>query len=206
MTWTALIPLNAPMLRKSRLAPALGPARRAALAEELYRHVMRCVEAAGVFMRVFTLSPPSTVVSGVRLVQQESELNAELTRVRTFLSSPLLVLNADLPLLAPEDLRALVAEAASTGCALAPDRHGTGTNATALLPGAPFQFSFGPGSLVKHLRSAHQPRVVCRTGLAYDLDTPADIAQLLAMACPLPGLVEHTLRGPGVAAEWAHAE
>jgi len=141
MTWTAIIPLNAPAQRKSRLASALGPAQRAALAEELYRHVIGCVEQSGVFETVVTLSPalPPVAAPTKLWLQEGTDLNAELARARASLlrsrargrastSGPLLVLNADLPLLAPEDLRALVQAAESAGCALAADRHGTGTD------------------------------------------------------------------------------
>jgi 2-phospho-L-lactate guanylyltransferase len=128
-------------------------------------------------------------------VQQDSDLNADFARARALLSGPLLVLNADLPLLAPAELLVLVEAAETFGCALAPDRHETGTNAVALLAGVPFRFAFGPGSLAAHQRSAPQASVVLYPGLACDLDTPADIAHLLASGHPLPDLVEGLLRG-----------
>jgi 2-phospho-L-lactate guanylyltransferase len=133
-------------------------------------------------------------VSTTRWLQEDSDLNADLARARALLSAPLLVLNADLPLLTPTALLAFVASAEAYGCALAADRHGAGTNAVALLPGVPFRFAFGPGSLAAHLRSAPRASVVLRTGLACDLDTPADIAHLLASGHPLPELAERLMR------------
>lgn len=192
MSWTAIIPLNAPALRKSRLAAALSPTLREALAEELYRHVVGCVERAGIFDTIVTLSPasPPAGVSTTLWQQHGADLNAELTRARAQTSGPLLVLNADLPLLGAEDLTVLVRSAQGAGCALAADRHGSGTNAVALLEGAPFRFAFGPGSLLAHSRSAREPQVVRRTGLACDLDTPADIGHVLALEHPLADRVE----------------
>lgn len=210
MSWTAVIPLNAPALRKSRLAAALSPVFREALAEEMYRHVVGCVERAGLFDTIVTLSPalPPVGVSTRLWQQQGANLNAELTSVRALTSGPLLVLNADLPLLAAEDLTALVTTAESTGCALAADRHGTGTNAVALLPGVPFVFAFGPGSLAAHAWSASRASVVCRAGLANDLDTPADIGHVLASQRSLPDQVEglmYVAWASGAARRMAHA-
>jgi 2-phospho-L-lactate guanylyltransferase len=39
MRWTALIPLKGGAKRKSRLAPCLSPAERAALSDRMVRHV-----------------------------------------------------------------------------------------------------------------------------------------------------------------------
>jgi 2-phospho-L-lactate guanylyltransferase len=206
MRWTALIPLNAPARRKSRLSGALAAHERVALSEALHRHVLDCVERAGICERVLTLSPALAALDPARWVQQERDLNVELARARGLLSAPLLVLNADLPVLTPEDLRALAAAAESAGSAVAPDRHGTGTNATALLPHAPFEFAFGRGSLAAHLRAAPEARVVCRAGLAFDLDTPADLAELITSGHPLPSALESCLRPQGVAAKWAHVD
>jgi 2-phospho-L-lactate guanylyltransferase len=210
MSWTAVIPLNAPALRKSRLAAALSPLFREALAEELYRHVAGCVEQTGIFDTVVTLSPalPPAGMSTKLWLQQGADLNAELALVRTQTSGPLLVLNADLPLLAADDLSALVRAAESSGCAIAADRHGTGTNAVALLPGAPLSFAFGVGSLAAHSSSAPRASVVRRAGLACDLDTPADIGHVLALERPPPDRVEALLYlawTSGAARRMAHA-
>jgi len=199
MSWTALIPLNAPAERKSRLAAALDAPQREALAEELYRHVLGAVQAANIFETILTLSPSDAPrdVHAKPALQRASTLNAEIARARSLLSGPLLVINADLPLLAPPDLIAFVAAAERTGCALASDRHGTGTNAVALLAGVPFQYAFGPSSLATHSRSAPEAEVVRRTGLACDLDTPDDIRHLFDLREPLPGPVERLLRAAG---------
>lgn len=210
MSWTVVIPLNAPALRKSRLAAALSPTLREALAEEMYRHVVSCVEQTNLFESIVTLSPalPPAGVSTRLWTQQGSDLNAELRRVRASTSGPLLVLNADLPLLVAQDLSALVTTAERTGCALAVDRHGTGTNAVALLPGVPFVFAFGPGSLATHAWSAPRASVVCRAGLANDLDTPSDVGHVLASQRSLPDRVEglmYVAWASGAARRMVHA-
>lgn len=208
MSWSAVIPLNVPARRKSRLSVVLGVQHRQALAEELYRHVLGCVVRAGIFESISTLSPalpPAGEPARFRL-QVGPDLNAELARARALASGPLLVLNADLPLLAPEHLLALVKAAERTGCALAVDRHWVGTNAVALLPGVPFAYSFGPGSLAAHLQSAPQASVLRRAGLACDLDTPADIAHVLSAGRPLPERIHVLMRAARTAPTVAHAQ
>src|SRR3546814_6871584 len=64
-------------------------------------------------------------------------LNEELTAFRTREpAQSMIFIHGDLPLLVPEEIEALI-QAAGGGCALAPDRHGSGTNAIALMAAAP---------------------------------------------------------------------
>ena len=68
---------------------------------------------------------------------------------------------------------------------MAPDRAGTGTNALALRPPDVIGFRFGAGSFAAHaaeIERAGVPAVaVNRGGLAFDLDTPADLARWLEL-------------------------
>ena len=69
--------------------------------------------------------------------------------------------------------------------AIAPDRLGTGTNGLAVRPLGIIGFQFGSGSFAAHLAEAEaagvQPAVVRRPGLAFDLDTPEDLARWLEL-------------------------
>jgi 2-phospho-L-lactate/phosphoenolpyruvate guanylyltransferase len=90
---------------------------------------------------------------------------------------------ADVPLLRPEDLEALVAACpAASGVALAPSRDGTGTNALLLRPPDALRPALGPGSLARHLEAAAraglEAALVHRPGLGLDVDEPADLAEL----------------------------
>jgi 2-phospho-L-lactate guanylyltransferase len=72
---------------------------------------------------------------------------------------------------------------------LAPDRHGTGTNALMLRlgngpdDGRDFAFHFGPGSYALHVDEAHRLGLDVATsltaGTALDLDTPDDLRRVL---------------------------
>ena len=69
--------------------------------------------------------------------------------------------------------------------AIAPDRAGTGTNGLALRPPDVIGFRFGLDSLAGHVAEAQAAGVplveVVRPGLAFDLDTPADLARWIEL-------------------------
>ena len=101
----------------------------------------------------------------------------------------LVVLHGDLPNLSAEDVLALLAGlgavAAGRGVAIAPDRTGAGTNGLGLRPPGAIAFRFGTGSFAAHLSEAEAAgaalSVVERPGLAFDLDTPEDLARWLEL-------------------------
>ncbi|HVA07815.1 MAG TPA: 2-phospho-L-lactate guanylyltransferase [Acidimicrobiales bacterium] len=68
------------------------------------------------------------------------------------------------------------------GITLAPDRNDDGTNVLRLPVGCDFRFAYGPGSFTAHLREAFRVglpvRVLRIPALAYDVDWPADLAEL----------------------------
>jgi 2-phospho-L-lactate guanylyltransferase len=197
MRWTALVPVKGAAERKTRLASVMDAAHRRELSDQLYRHVVRCLSETGLVDQIIVVSPalPPADVPVQLWLQQESGLNAEFERIRRVIAGPLMVVNADLPLLETEDLVALAGAAGQPGCAVAPDRHGTGTNAVALLPDAPFNFAFGPDSLALHVASAQgRACLVERIGLANDLDTLADIEAVLTLGRLLPPDVARLLR------------
>jgi 2-phospho-L-lactate/phosphoenolpyruvate guanylyltransferase len=97
--------------------------------------------------------------------------------------SELLVLPADLPLLDPEDVRAVLGETREKpSVVISPDRARAGTNALLLRPPDALPFSFGQGSYEAHLRAARERgldvRVCERPHLSFDLDTAGDLARL----------------------------
>ncbi|KKC24303.1 2-phospho-L-lactate guanylyltransferase [Sphingomonas sp. SRS2] len=177
MIWTAIVPLKLRAQRKSRLAPRLSSHERQTLSDRMVARVLATLEEARV---------PAWVLSPVPWVGLPWEpdhgagLNAELNRVRTKLGGvPLLVISGDLPLLTAGDVRLLLARAEVQGVAIAPDRHGQGTNAIALRDARPFAFAFGTGSFARHLAASQGAAIVRdRPGLALDIDTAADLDEV----------------------------
>jgi 2-phospho-L-lactate guanylyltransferase len=171
---------------KQRLAAAMTPAARARLAEEMFRHVFSmAINFAGP-SAIIVVSHGADVLAfakaqGATALPEQSRagLNRALQQAANFArdsgASKLLVAASDLPFVGEADLAAL----AQHDCAIAPDRHGRGTNAL-LWPASPLPgFYFGDNSLVRHREAAkaagYEPRIVARPGLAHDIDLPADL-------------------------------
>ncbi len=179
---------------KTRLAPVLDPAEREALARTLLARVLGVARAAS--DDVVVISPSAALApivedAGARLaVQRGMGLNAGLEQARAEAMADgapaVLVLHGDLPNLSLPDIEALAAAIpAHGGVAIAPDRAGTGTNGLAQAPADAIPFGFGTGSFARHRAAAAAAglavAVVERAGLAFDLDTPADLARWLEL-------------------------
>lgn len=188
MIWTAVLPLKQGPDRKSRLSARLSGAERAMLGDHMAGHVLDCLLNSPSIGRVVLLSRRPLAGKAVEWRADEGRgLNAELDVFRNALAGgPLLVVHGDLPLLAPDDVEAIVS-AAATGCALAPDQHGAGTNAIALAGDMAFAFAFGENSLSRHLAaSGERASLVRRPGLALDVDTPDDLDAAIRAGFQLP--------------------
>jgi 2-phospho-L-lactate guanylyltransferase len=177
MSWTAFVPVKAPAARKMRLADKLAPVEREWLGAQMLTHVLAVLCESHDIGDVIVLSPERPMAwAGPFRLDQGRGLNAELADAAR--GPKTLIVHADLPLLTTTDIAALTE---GTGIAIAPDRHGTGTNALALPEAQDFAFAFGPDSFGRHCAAAgEQARIVKRPGLALDVDTPEDLAAALA--------------------------
>lgn len=177
MIWRALVPVKDTRSVKSRLAKFLTLAERRRLSQTMLDHVLRTLREVSEIELVGLLSSHRPVDPDVRWIRDEKRgLNAELTRARqAWPGSDVLIIHADLPLVTAGEIRSLLEAAQQSGIAIAPDRHGTGTNAVAIKAERLFQFSFGRASLQRHF--ADRSVCVLRPGLATDVDTEADLAQ-----------------------------
>jgi 2-phospho-L-lactate/phosphoenolpyruvate guanylyltransferase len=197
----AVVPVKALGAAKSRLKAVLDERARATLALWLVDRVVTAVRASGAVKWLAIVSPDASALAwaasaGITaLPQHGGDLNdgLELGRqwARAAGAQALLVLLGDLPLLAPGDVRALVALAAETAerdpnpagvAVLAPDRAGAGTNALLLAPVGALPFAFGPESHRRHLALARRRGLLVATyrapGTAFDVDRPADLDEL----------------------------
>ncbi|HEV7200117.1 MAG TPA: 2-phospho-L-lactate guanylyltransferase [Candidatus Limnocylindria bacterium] len=179
---------------KTRLAGVLEPAERSAVAERLLRHVLEA--AVGTGHEVVVISPEAAleelvVANGARLaVQHGLGLNSGLREARTEAIEDgvtvLAVIHGDLPELTREDMAALIDAVGGAGrtVAIAPDALEAGTNGLAQSPPDVIAFQFGVGSFAAHrgsaIRAGAHAVVIERPGLAFDVDTPADLAAWVA--------------------------
>ena len=178
---------------KTRLAPSLSPEDREALARQLLERVLTVTRQ--VYDDVVVITPSGELAAvvdptGARVVVQRGMgLNEGLEQARFDALvddvDTLAILHGDLPNIRPDDVEALLAALpqGEPGVAIAPDRAGTGTNGLALRPPGVIGFRFGTGSFSAHLEEAERAGVpvvaVNRSGLAFDLDTPEDLARWL---------------------------
>jgi len=179
-----LIPLKRLDDAKSRLSDALSPAERASLMLELLERVVAVVEEADVGA-VTVVSAETRTPAGVsRFDDRGLPWNDALAAaMREIVSEPVVaVVSADLPRLTPEDVQALVAATPDFGLAIARALDG-GTNAVSMRPPGAVRTHFGePQSAAVHAQATAAAglaaRIVDIPGLAFDVDTPADLAEL----------------------------
>ncbi len=148
----------------------------------MFDYVIGVLSATPAIGRIALLAPDAPALWPHAWIEDRARgLNIELEAFQAAEGLvDLLIIHADLPLLSCADIDALLQAATHTGVAIAPDRHGRGTNALALRAGAALRPRFGPDSLAQHLRDAPKAAVVRRQGLALDVDTPEDLAMAQA--------------------------
>lgn len=198
MTCWAIIPVKAGDDAKSRLAGVLDPSERAALVDAMLAHVARACGAASNIARVCVVGPsrrglhadipllsdPGGGLNAALAAALEDALRAGAGRV--------ILIAADLPSVTPRELE-MLADASAGTVAIAPDRHGTGTNALSLpLPDAKgFVFAFGADSFSRHSAEAQRHglhvEVVHSPGLASDIDEPDDLKDAAILLKPRAG-------------------
>lgn len=112
------------------------------------------------------------------------QLNVALARatvlVKHYVTRGVLIVPADLPLLTPEDVHAMLDRAKYPPVVVvAPDRHRLGTNALLVCPVGLIDYEFGPGSFQRHCQLARQAGArleICELpSVALDVDFPEDL-------------------------------
>ncbi len=191
--WT-VVPVRGIANGKSRLAAVLDPAGRARLNRLLLTRTLEVMHRwRGDLARCVVVSPcQETLATAARLgaagvcePPDACDLNAAAAlgaaRADENGASSVLIIPCDLPFLTPESLAAVTGESETARhLVIAPDRAGTGTNALLMSAQRPFEFRFGEHSFTRHLSLAAErgwTAAICRRPeLAFDLDTPEDLA------------------------------
>jgi 2-phospho-L-lactate guanylyltransferase len=184
-----LVPVKDLTNAKQRLAPVLDQSSRTELARAMLRDVLEAVsgyEVSLVTSDPFALEVASSYAFGV--IRDESnisethaiEIATHVCESRGIQST--LVIPADIPLIAPAEIRAIYESSPARGSVLVPARDKRGTNAVLRRPAALFPLRFGNDSFLPHLAAAVATNESCLVltleGIALDIDTPDDLAQL----------------------------
>ncbi len=192
----AVLPVKSPQNAKRRLSGFLLPAHRETLAWLFYKQTLAALRQADGIDRVAVATSDSDVAEYARrsgtLVFDENEqlshsvsADAACLRAIEMGASTVLLVPIDVPLVTPVDFSQL-ASAARPGVIIVPSADGTGTNALVRTPPDVIESRFGPGSCRAHLDQARSKGVHAEVlrlhGLMFDIDTPEDVAELLASA------------------------
>jgi 2-phospho-L-lactate guanylyltransferase len=193
MRTLAILPVKGFGAAKQRLAESLGAGSRLALAQAMFADVLASARRApGLdLIAVVTsdrVAEAAAAGSRVLVLRENGESGhsaAAIIGIGRALADGydrVLLIPGDTPLVQPSELAELLAGA--TGVVIVPDRHGTGTNALVLSPPDAIEPSFGPGSFERHVAAAEAAGIPHRVeeipGLALDVDTPGDLAELSA--------------------------
>ncbi|CAN5317011.1 2-phospho-L-lactate guanylyltransferase [soil metagenome] len=192
MTTVAVVPIKKLEDAKTRLAERLTPPERRCLVLNLLRHVLTTLQESSLVHETIVVTPDPGVLREAellgadRFLQTGVGLNAAVRLGREHAlrreATTMLVLLPDLPLLTVTDIDALVGAAGEGMLVLAPDRHGSGTNAIVLHPPDAIDPAFGINSLYAHRASAQEKGFLLREyhsiGTGFDLDTEADLEEL----------------------------
>jgi len=177
-----LVPLKSFASAKTRLAVVLSPEERAELMRTLLEGVAVAVREAGV-ERVTVVTGES--IDGYEVWHDRGLAwnDALAAAIDEIVSAPLVaIVSADLPLLRADEVEELLEATPSRGIAIARALDG-GTNAVSMRPPGLVRTHFGePGSAAVHAGLGVEHSIVDLPGLAFDVDTPEDLARMHA-AC-----------------------
>ena len=191
MTLWAIVPVKPLRRGKSRLAGTLSEDERTELNRSLLQNTLKTFADLREVEEVLVISRDPQALSiarqyGARTVREDGqpELNTALKRAtviaQVYATRGVLVLPADLPLVTREDVLTLIERAGEPpSVVIAPDRHGTGTNALLISPVGLIEYDFGEDSFQRHCdrvrASGARLEIVDLPSLGLDLDIPEDL-------------------------------
>ncbi len=184
MPIAVLIPIRSFASGKERLGAILSDKQRRELGTAMAVRTTDAVEAAGLLPAIVTVDPEVERWAALRGLVTIGESGPGLNRaandgVGWADSNGLrwVLLHSDLPVVSNRDVEEL-ANSVEVGIpVIAPSSDG-GT--TAISSPHRVDFSYGPASFHRHLGGLDEPRIVCRTGLLHDLDSPDDLASAMS--------------------------
>jgi len=191
-TWTVVIPVKAPAGAKTRLAAAVPPAEREALARAFALDTIVAALAARTVARVIVVGDDPSLAGGAEFLAEPTDGPRGLTRAIAYGIAharsgddeaglrPVAVLLGDLPALAPESLDAALEAASRHPLAFVRDADGTGTTLATASAGTELRPHFGADSAARHA-AAGFVELEASARLRRDVDTIDALAEALAL-------------------------
>jgi 2-phospho-L-lactate guanylyltransferase len=197
MSLWAIVPVKPLRRGKSRLSGVLTEEERTVLNFSMLGHMLKTLSSVPEIdhTQVVSRDPSALALAreyNARTVQEvgSPKLNQALRRATTFSrafnAEGVLILPADLPLVRPEDIQALLQSASEPPVVvISPDRRKLGTNALLINPVGIIDYVFGPDSFQKHCELAKKAGVLLKIceipSIGLDLDLPEDLAIIRQM-------------------------
>jgi 2-phospho-L-lactate guanylyltransferase len=210
---TAVLPVKRFATAKRRLAAGVDDERREAVVAAMLEDVLEAIGEARSIERTIVVSDEPAALeqaaaAGAEAVPDPGEGGhpgaalAGIARAEQLGAECVVLLPGDCPLLEPRELDRLLTGVPTSYVAIVPDRHGTGTNALALVPPRAIRPAFGEGSRARHVAAAREAGVPFAVeelaSLALDLDTPADVVALTRELAKHPDRGRRTARALGI--------
>jgi 2-phospho-L-lactate guanylyltransferase len=200
MKVAALIPVKGFRNAKQRLSPLLGARDREALAEAMFRDVLRQVLSARGLRATFVVTGNDAVAAialalGAEVIREPAE-RGETDAVdfaRRHLKAAgweaVLIMPGDMPLLCARDIDEILSQlpdgAAAPFALLVPSHDRMGTNALLLAPPDIIKLRFGYDSFSYHMGQVSGQKLPLRfienEHIALDIDEPKDLQRFLAV-------------------------
>jgi len=191
MTIWAIVPVKPLRRGKSRLAGMLSEEQRTRLNRYLLEHTLTTLNEIPDIEHTLVVSRDPAALAltrsmGGRTVLEDGapQFNTAIKRATIVAKAQgaraVLILPADLPLIRPSDLKALLRRGKKPPVVvIAPDRRLDGTNGLFVNPAGLIEYGYGPGSFQRHSQRAAEAgarlEVVNSDRLGLDLDLPEDL-------------------------------
>jgi 2-phospho-L-lactate guanylyltransferase len=194
MTIWAIVPVKPLRRGKSRLAGMLTEDQRTRLNRYLLQHTLDTLNEVPEVEHTLVVSRDPAALAltremGGRTVLEDGapQFNTAIQRATIVAQAhgahAVLILPADLPLIDPPDIRALLERGQNPpAVVIAPDRRRDGTNGLFVNPAGLIEYGYGPASFSRHRERALQAgarlEVVESEAIGLDLDLPEDLEAL----------------------------
>ncbi len=196
----AVVPVKLTSAAKQRLAAAVPPRLREALALAMLEDVLAALAAApGLAGRLVVTSDRAAQHLAIRYGAEWTEIGAEdghtdavagaARRLAAARCGGMLTLPGDIPLVTAAEIGRLVAaHRPPPSFTIAPSHDERGSNAILVSPPDAVPLRFGDDSFFPHLAAAEasgiRPTILPLPGIARDIDTPADLAHFARLGSP----------------------
>jgi 2-phospho-L-lactate guanylyltransferase len=192
----AVLPVKSPRNAKQRLSGYLTPGQRETLARTMFEEVLATLTRVRNIGRIIVASSDPDVLGHARntgvdvlveIEQKSHSLSADFAARHAAEAGArsVLLMPIDVPLVTPDEIGSLLMGTLH-GLIVVPSSDGTGTNALVRTPPDAIRSCFGPGSFQAHCGQAETLgiplQVMHPPGILFDIDTPEDVAELIARA------------------------